>query len=361
MSNALAIASVTTTLRRLIERSLPDDISGSQVTTKPPDKATSNDSGPDNASNNQINVFLYQTELHPNWRNQTMPGLVNPGETGQPPLALNLYYLLTAYGEGDDDTLSHRLLGQAISTLHDHPILTADEIRLSTETELPASNLHQQIECVRITPQPVSLEDLSRLWATFQTQYRISMAYQVSVILIESTRPSRAPQPVLTRGSLDDSGVDVLPNLVLPYPAIQSIRLPNQQPSLLLSDAIPIVLVGQNFVGSNLTVMLQHRSFQDPVEIPIAEGDRTANEIPVTLPNEPDRWPAGHYTVSIKLDQTEEGRTLTRTSNELTLAVAPEISTITATRNGDVVTVSVTCSPEVLLELLDPIPRPLQP
>ena len=32
-----------------------------------------------------------------------MPGRVRPGETGPPPLPLTLHYLLTAYGEDDDD------------------------------------------------------------------------------------------------------------------------------------------------------------------------------------------------------------------------------------------------------------------
>ncbi|NER79336.1 MAG: DUF4255 domain-containing protein [Leptolyngbya sp. SIO1D8] len=358
MSNAFAIAAVTTTLRRLIEQNLPDTLSGATVTTKPPDKALTNNNGTNTASNNQLNLFLYQTELHPQWRNQFMPGQVLPGETGQPPLALNLHYLLTAYGQDDDDTLSHQLLGRAMSTLHDHPILTTEEIRLATETDLPDSNLHQQVECVRITPQPISLEDLSKLWATFQTQYRISATYQVSVILIESTRPSRTPQPVLTRGSLDDSGVEAQSNLTLPYPDIQLIRLPNQQPSLRLSDGEPITLVGQNFGSSELVVRLRHSSFQAPVEFAIAAADHTATEIPVTIPNAPDLWPAGYYAVSVQLEQVDGERTITRISNEIPFSIAPEISALAASRDGDGVTVTVTCTPAVLLELLDPPASP---
>lgn len=353
MSNALAIAAVTTTLRRMLTRSLPADMAGATVTTKPPDKATTSEGGPESASNNQINLFLYQTELHPQLRNTSYPGQVKSGETGLPPLALNLYYLLTAYGQDNDDTLSHRLLGQAMSTLHDHPILGSEDIRLATETDLPTSNLHQQIESVKITPQPISLEDLSKLWSTFQTQYRISTAYQVSVVLIESTRPSRAPLPVLTRGSLDDSGVDTQTSLVPPYPTLTAIRLPNQQPSLRLSDAAPLVLVGQNLTGNALTVSFRHRSLQDPIEIPIPAADHTDTEIPVTVPNQPELWPAGYYAVSVSLEQTKGDRTIRRTTNELPLAIAPEVLALTATRDGDTVVVTVTCAPAVLLELVD--------
>lgn len=366
MSNTLAIAAVTTTLRRLIEQNLPDTLSGATVTTKPPDKAMSSTNGPDSASNNQLNLFLYQTELHPQWRNQTLPGQVMAGETGHPPLALNLHYLLTAYGQDDDDTLSHQLLGRAMGTLHDHPVLSTEEIRLATEIDLPDSNLHQQIECVRITPQPLSLEDLSKLWATFQTQYRISTTYQVSVILIESARPSRAPQPVLARGSLDDSGVDVRSGLALPYPEIQFIRLPNRQPSLRLSDAEPIVIVGQNFVGTSLVVKLRHPSFENPVEFAIAETDHTTTEISLTIPNQPELWPAGYYAVSVELDQTEGERTLRRVSNEVPLSIAPEVLILSASRQDDEVIVSVTIRPAILLELVsssassDPLTIPLE-
>ena len=53
-----------------------------------------------------------------------------------------------------------------------------------------AATSHEQIERVRITPQPLSVDELSKLWTAFQTHFRISAAYQVSVVLIESTRPN---------------------------------------------------------------------------------------------------------------------------------------------------------------------------
>lgn len=351
MSNALAIAAVTTTLHSLLTRFLPKDLPGAKVSTKPLDKAISNEGGPESASNNQINLFLYQTELHPQLRNTPYPGQSKPGETGLPPLALNLYYLLTAYGQDDDDILSHRMLGQAMLILHDNPILGPEDIRVATEAELPTSNLHQQIESVKITPQPISLEDLSKLWSTFQTQYRISAAYQVSVVLIESARPSRAPLPVLTRGSLDDSGVDAQPSLVPPYPTLTAIRLPNQQPSLRLGEAV--TLVGQNFVGTAVTLLFRHRSLQDPIAIAIAPTDHTDTEISVVIPNEPEIWPAGYYAVSVSLEQTSGERTVSRTTNELPLAIAPVVLNLSASRTGATVTVTVTCAPAVLLELIN--------
>src|SRR3984893_18753467 len=115
MSNSLAIAAVTATLRKLLEDGVRD-VPGAVASTQPPDKVT---------TTNLVNLFLYQTVINAAWRNRDMPRQLKTGEPGQPPLALTLYYLLTAYGEGDDfQTVDgHRLLGPAMRVIHDNPVL----------------------------------------------------------------------------------------------------------------------------------------------------------------------------------------------------------------------------------------------
>src|SRR5215203_4919992 len=183
--SALAIAATTATLRGVLDRA----IDGVNVTVRPLDTARENTAG------DQVNLFLYQTLPDAAWRNRDIPGRVHPGETAQPPLPLTLYYLITTYGNEDSDLRSHLLLGQAMSVLHDYPLLGADEIKNATEGApdlKDKANLHQQIERIRITLQPLTFEEISKLWTTFQTHYRTSAAYQVSVVLIESMQASRA-------------------------------------------------------------------------------------------------------------------------------------------------------------------------
>src|SRR5207244_11359778 len=108
-----------------------------------------------------INIFLYQTTIDAAWRNMDMPRQIKPGEKGVPPLALNLFYLITAYAKNTGppelpDLISHRLLGRAMRALHDHPVLSGNEIK----TALSASDLSEQIEHVRITQQPISLDEM---------------------------------------------------------------------------------------------------------------------------------------------------------------------------------------------------------
>src|SRR2546422_6265824 len=112
MSNALAIAAVTATLRNLLQNiSNITGLDDTRVTTQPPDEARIS------TNPNQLNLFLYQVLPNAAWRNMDIPQQVRSGETAMPPLALNLYYMLTAYGIGNNDVLGHSLLGHAMSIL----------------------------------------------------------------------------------------------------------------------------------------------------------------------------------------------------------------------------------------------------
>jgi hypothetical protein len=336
MSNSLAIAAVTATLRNLLTQGVTADLPDATVSTKSLDKARdSNDSG------NQLNLFLYQTVSSAAWSNMDMPRQVKPGETGQPPLALDLYYLITAYGQNDDDVFSHRLLGRAMSILHDHPLFGAAEI----EAALPGNDLHGQIERVRITPQPLSLDDMSKLWNAFQTQYRISTAYQVAVVLIESTRPARTPLPVLTRGS-GDQGVTTQAELTPPFPMIEAVQPPNHQPSAHLGDVLTIS--GHHLDGTSVSVEVKHPRLSNAAAL-VPEPGATATEIRVRIPNQPNNFPAGFYTLAAAINRP--GETYSRTTNELPFALAPRITTglpISVARDtaGDAI-MSLDCSPQV--------------
>lgn len=347
MSNPLAIAAVTATLRNLLLQGLTDDGFGDDVivTTQPLDKTRGNNAN----QGNQVNLFLYQTQLSASWRNSDMPG-VKPGETGHAPLPLNLYYLLTAYGPDNDDVdlIGHQLLGRAMSVLHDNPVLGMAQI----EAALPDTDLHRQLERVRITPQPLSLEDMSKLWTTFQTQYRTSISYEVSVVLIESKRPTRTPLPVLQRGRTDQ-GVDTTTS---PSPLLRQVRVANQKPTAELGDRF--TLLGEQLDSADaLTVQLRHPLLTNPLLLtPLPE--RKATELQVQLPNLVDtpgvsgEWLAGFFTLSLLVQRTDLP---TWTTNEIPLAVAPRITisapaaasgAIPEAPQGDV-SITLDCIPQV--------------
>jgi len=114
----------------------------------------------------------------------------------RPAAALDLHYLISFYGS-EENLLPQQLLGVTAAELHRQAMLTRDTIRdsigrLISENAarygyLQNSDLVRQIDLVRLAPLSLNLEELSKLWSVFfQTSYALSMAYQASVILIES-------------------------------------------------------------------------------------------------------------------------------------------------------------------------------
>ena len=196
MSNPFAIAAVTATFSQLLGRVAEEaTLAGATVSTQPPDLARSTEDG-----GRQLNLFLYEVVPNAAWRNMDLPFRNEDGElSGRPLLSLNLHYLLTAYGDGDDDLDAHHLLGHAMSLVHDESVLTRAQIRAAivAEPAIAQSDLADQVELVKLCPQPLSLEEMSKLWSIFQTiNYRLSVAYEASVVLIERPRPIRPTLPV---------------------------------------------------------------------------------------------------------------------------------------------------------------------
>jgi hypothetical protein len=348
VSTSLAIAAATNAVRLLLEQgiqALDSDLNDVDVSTLPPDEALT-------ADKPALNLFLYQTTINAGWSNLDMPRQVKPGESGRPPLALNLHYLITAYGKDDQQrhALNHRILGAAMSVLHDHPLLFPDDI-----TDPSDSGLEDQFERLRITPMPLSVDEMSKLWSSFQSHYRVSAAYQVTVVLIESNLPARSPLPVLRRGE-EDRGPEATAAAAA---VLREARAPRSQPAARLGEEL--IVAGDNLQTAD--AVLRFASLLPPLEDevlppPLVElaplpGDKDG-EIKVKLndiaadPDAWERWAPGMYTLSLVVGPSGEAR---RVSNPISFALAPTItltpnSTTVANVNvGDVLT--ITCFPQI--------------
>ncbi|MEB3293095.1 MAG: Pvc16 family protein, partial [Synechococcales bacterium] len=101
------------------------------------------------------------------------------------------------------------MLGYAMLLLHETPVLSRDAIRnvlrnlatsnRASERALATSDLADQVEQIKISPQVMTLEEISRFWSALQTPYRPSALYQVSVVLLEMKRSTKSALPVLQR------------------------------------------------------------------------------------------------------------------------------------------------------------------
>ncbi len=196
MSNFLAIATATETLKRLLLRAVAV-VPGANVTTERPDRP--GPAGP------YVNLFLFQVTPNTALRNVDVPTRRPGGDLVQrPAVALDLHYLLSFHGN-HVDLEPHRLLGGVARTLHARPVLTRQDILAVTEGPdahplLVNSDLAEAVELVKFSPTALSLEELSRLWSVFpQTPYTLSMTYQGSVVQIESADTPQTALPVRER------------------------------------------------------------------------------------------------------------------------------------------------------------------
>ena len=329
VSDARAIEAVTQTLRGLIAAGADVILPGTPVVTGPPDKAV------DAVDRPLVNLFLYQASIDGELRNQPSRDL-NPGETADPPLPLVLRYLITPYLRDGDDLTAHRLLGASLQSLQAHPVLSRTELAAQSY-----SDVADQVERIRLTWQPLEEKDLFSLWSIFQTPYRLSTAFEVRVVFIDSGRPSRTPTPVLRRGP-DDRGPVAGASTASPFPALTSAVPANNQPAALAGETVQ--LLGANLTATTVTVQLSHPLLAAPLTptaVPVG-----AAEVDFTMP----AGPAGIWSATVTLSTTGQPDQVT---NAVPLAVAPKITgaPLAATRDaaGNAV-LQVTADPPVLPE-----------
>ena len=261
MSNALGIAAVSAVLRDLLNNGLVDASVGDvTVTAQSPDKVKL-----DGDEQSQLNLFLYRVTPNQGWRNVNLPSFDASGNrVANPPLALDLHYLLTAYGSADFQP--EILLGYGMQVLHENPVLDRQAIR-NTLTPGPvtggilpaalqtltAAEIADQVEQLKITPETLGSDEISNVWSAIGAHYRPTTAYLVSVVLIESRKTTQPALPVRLRQLF------VLP---LRDPLIESVAAEDGKPIVSTST---IVVAGER---------LQH----DPMELLVGGLNATISD-----------------------------------------------------------------------------------
>lgn len=310
MSNALAIATVTATMQRLLQNALdasgPGAVSGAHVRPLRPGAAGA--AGPDSKG---IDLYLYEIAPNAALRNHDLPTRNSSATLVQRPMfAVDLHYVLSFYGD-DLNFESHRMMAIAATTFHAHATLTRNAIRDTIgdptfAAVLGQSNLADDIELVRLSPLVFSLEELSKFWSVLvQTPHAPSMAYKASVVLLES-RDIPTVIPFARRSNLYFGPArDPLVDSLAPQIA-------------LVGDLL--VVGGQHFKGDTTTVRIG-------VVDAIAPSTVTDTRLELTVPG---TVRAGMQPLQVTRSETlrsstAPARTFTRTSNMVALVIAPQI------------------------------------
>lgn len=137
----------------------------------------------------QLSLYLYNIELAGEHKRTQMIKLPN-GKKSYPPMALNLYYLMTAYSGSEEFNKSsdeHKILGSAIRVLYDNQIIAGSVLK---------GHLSGSEQKLNVEFKNLSYDEMMRIWNFNDVPYNLSVAYKVGPIFIESQR-TKESKPVI--------------------------------------------------------------------------------------------------------------------------------------------------------------------
>jgi hypothetical protein len=330
MSNTLALAAVTATLRFVLERSLggtqPEPVGGAKVTTlHPRDIPAGTGTAGTGAAGEMpkgINVFLYQVTPNHAWNLTDLPTRAPDGALVRRPVcALDLHYLLTCYGD-DEELDGQRLLARALLAVAGNAVLGRSLVRdaLDEYSEDPRTgflgkaDLADQVELVKLSPAVLSLEELSKVWGALGTPYLLSQAISATVVLLEADVTPRTVLPVRERAVT-----------VTPAAALRVVSAEPDPPGGPVGTGTVIAVRGTGLAGPGAAVRIGPEDVEpaDPV---------AADLLRVTVP---DGVPAGVHPLQVthRAPSPAGGPARVTRSNALPVLVRPrvEVDEVTAT------------------------------
>lgn len=125
-----------------------------------------------------ISLYLYRITVNANRNLPTRLGL--DGLRYRPPLPVDLHFLVTAWAE--TAVRQQRLLGFAIRTLEDTPILPAGVLNQHS----PEPDVFRATETVELVFESVTVQDVAYIWDVAQSKEQPSATYVARMVAIES-------------------------------------------------------------------------------------------------------------------------------------------------------------------------------
>ena len=177
MSSANVITDVSETLRSILNDhlnptgGLPNVGVPVTVTVDNPQRSAGEDL--------RVNLYLYHI-LQDESRRNTGPRLYTSAtDYYQEPLALKLYYMVTAFAP--EGATEHRLIGEAIQAFYQHRSLDGAVLKGSLATGPIRADKMQLVMLNQ------DLETLHRIWGNFQEALRPSTTYEVEGVFLDAS------------------------------------------------------------------------------------------------------------------------------------------------------------------------------
>ena len=290
-----------------------------------------------------LGLYLYHVAEDPHYKNPPPEG----GGPAHHPLALNLYYQLTAQ-VGDVEADAYRaqlLMGAAVRVLHDFPLIVDSTTLVDSDgTEhnvLSQQGLQGRGNRIRITLRPVPVDDAVDYWTAGDAPLRLAAYYQVSVIVLDSEPPLTVAQRVLTYGSgVFATGAPMLTgsravlSIVVGRDATAS-QVTVQPAQVSIGERFE--LIGTALTGTGTTVRLRDERGARTVDASGWAVVATAERVfatPTPALADGDLLP-GTWSASVAVTKTiavgRSSRVMTHSSNETPIVIAPRLDATSAT------------------------------
>ena len=304
MSSIEIINQVNTTLFNILRESLGESLGPDLNITfgSPADEDGSGDNAP------RLYVFLYNIMEDAFSKNRR--GEYRGGArlfSFKPPLTLNLYYMLTPFSTPRSSTTAdapqrvqaHTMIALAMQAFYNNGLVNPKYF--------PANTTLGESQ-VRISSVQMNLEEITKIWSSFNKPFRLSACYEVSVVQIQSeqtpkevhvveratfpTGASSAASGGVSSGAgggsegefevlpaigkrnlskLKDKGWNLSSMRSDHKGDITDVRPVAVQPGMALS------IYGRNFKGKKLTVKIEDRNIIDGAQIEV-EADKEVNQ-----------------------------------------------------------------------------------
>ena len=276
MSDANVVQDSSLTLRSILDARLNGDppILGAPVTL------TVDSPHRGNQDEFRLNLFLYNIVQDESRRNSG--GWVPLQRTSQTqkfaaePLALRLYYLLTAFA--GDGLTEHRLLGEAMSAFYQSRRIPEESLRGTLKTSA------LRAEFTEINLLNVDIDTIQKIWGSQTEPIRSSVAYELQAVFLDAEEAGAEVKLVQERM------IDVVP---FPYPDVIA------PDSGRRGDVVRLF-------GSDLTMAEPNtgrsylRFWFGDVQVQPLPGDQTSGGVNLRVP---DTLKPGRTEVKLQLDR----------------------------------------------------------
>ena len=313
---------------------------------------------PDRKDKEGVGFYLYHIQENTHYKN--MPPLGNDNAPVKfIPMALNLYYQLSANDKSDDGTSAfteQTMMSVAMKALHDYPeindtttIAFKDRVNLNNIVAEVLPNLLRGNNRfrVRITLQSLAASEALQFWTAEKSPNKLAAYYEVSVVFLEPEPPNALSGRVLAYGVnvFTEGAPQIMSSqsiITFSIPGEVDKRQITAQPAQAATKN-RLTLFGTGFNGHSLEVLILNKRWETPAIIKLSDPNwkvqlKAANELSLEVQEKVD--PAlvpnvlpGMYAAQIRVSReiklpNDKIRLIEHLSNQSPFIVTPRLDIV---------------------------------